>query len=322
MNSYIKLYEFVQSVFEHMLWNTEEGESGLAYLKGRGFNDEIIKKYGLGRTLKNNAMTKLLNNHHYDLDEMVDNGLLRKKEDGSYRDFFSGRITIPLHDDEGKIIGFSGRTLPHNTHPAKYINTPETKFFKKRELLYNFCYAKESIKRNNFCLIMEGYFDVLASVQNNISNVVGTMGTALTIENVLKLRELTSRAILIFDGDKAGLEAAKRNAELLLENNFDVRIAVIPNEDDPQEYIMKYGIDIFSKEVIGKAKQYYDFMEQYLASNIDLSNEVDCLNYVNGLLEVVRFAPLEKQRKIFSNLASQLNVNIQLIHFYVEQMVK
>lgn len=313
-SKYVKLYELVAKLYNHILLNTKEGEKALAYLESRGFTRKTIEKLNLGYSYKGNMLSILLSKHGYDLNLGKEYGLLKEFEkDPKYRDFFYGRIMFPLRNEYGQTVAFAGRTLPHNTHPAKYMNTPETLYFHKGEIIYNLDLAKDSIKKKNVAIMLEGYFDTGTAMQNELHNVISLMGTALTEVQIVKLKQLTNRVILCLDGDKAGYESAKRNSELLLAYGFEVRIAVIPGGLDPHEYITEYGIDEFIKKVIKNALPYLQFLKEFTKFDKDLSNEVDKLQYVNEVLRNLNAVPSSKEQgKIFRELAKDVDVSTDM----------
>lgn len=313
---YVEIYKKVADIYSHVLLHTEEGERALNYLKERGFSLETIQEFGYGYSFKGNMITNYLQKQGYNMDDLVAIGLVKKfDKEPFYRDIFYGRVMIPLKDENGNAIGFSGRLLPNSTHSekyaeyAKYVNTAETEHFKKGEILYNLNTAKDSIKQNAFAIMLEGYFDVSMVKQKVCENVVGTMGTALTLNQVLALKKYTNRVILCFDGDKAGLAAMKGNAELLLQNNVDVRIAVLPNELDPHEFLMMNDKNSFIQEVVLKANTYYGYMFKYLKQDKDMTKEVDRLMFINEMLDILRFADIDKQREMYNYLANEMKID-------------
>ena len=316
---YKEVYSQIMEVYKHVLLHTEDGERALNYLFERGFTLETIERFNFGYSFKGNMITKFLQSKGYDLEEMVEIGILRKfDKEPIYRDFFYGRIMIPICDIDDATIGFSGRVLPNNTTPIKYLNTVETAYFKKGQILYNLHNAKSSIKQNNFCILVEGYFDANMVAQKVSDNVVATMGTALTLEQVYQLKQYTNRVIICFDGDSAGIEATKRNAEILLQNGFDVRVAVIPNEYDPHEFLMKNEKEMFISQIIGKAKSYYSFMMNYLKNGKDMSLEINRLVYINEMLKVIQLAPYEKGKELFVHLTHEMNIDYNWINYYLD----
>lgn len=310
---YIELYGVIADVYNHILVNTEEGEKPLKYLHSRGFTKETIEQFHLGYSYKGNLIGFFLKRYGMKLSLGKEFGLLKEFEKGpKYRDFFYGRVMFPIRNEYGEIVAFAGRILPGNTHPAKYLNTPETEYFCKGDIVYNLDLAKETIRKKNVAIIFEGYFDAIAAYQFEIKNAISLMGTALTENQIQKISRYTNRVILCLDGDKAGMENAKRNAEKFLQYGFEVLIAVL-TESDPHEYLMAKGKDDFIKNVICKATDYYSFVKYLMGFEKDLTNEVHRLEYVNGILGSLHTATLEQQGKIFLELAKEMGVSTHSI---------
>lgn len=309
---YLRINEIVQTLYNHILLNTEEGENSLAYIEGRGFTKEIIDLFKIGCSYKGNLLQQIFQRQNIDFQHGLRFGLLKEYDNGQLRDTFAGRLMIPLRDENGKVVGFSGRVLPGNNSPAKYLNTSNNEFFEKGNHVFNLDLAKAEIKKKNAAILMEGYFDVMAAFQFNLKYVVAVMGTALTPVQMNKLGQYTNRLILCLDGDKAGFDNAKRNAELLIQNGFEVRIAIMPTGYDPHEFLMKYGKDSFVQNVIKKAVNYYEFIKLYSA-NDGLKSEADKMRYIQSVLSSLSNAPIEEQRKIFSQLANEFQINLSVI---------
>jgi DNA primase len=200
----------------------------LQYLKGKGYQDAVIKEAGLAVA----------------------------GEKGMY-DMFRDRIMFPIMGTQGDVIAFGGRALDDSL--PKYVNSPETAIFKKSETLYGLFTAKESVRQLGQVLIVEGYMDVIMCHQHGIKNVVAPLGTSLTAGHLHKLRRLTKEAVVIFDGDAAGIAAARRALPLLCRNDFHARVLLLPDGEDPDSYLRKHGSEVFSV-LIGKAQSMIDFL--------------------------------------------------------------
>lgn len=319
---YLKLYQLVADVYNHVLLNTDGGEKALTYLESRGFTKDIIKKFNIGYSYKGNMLSFLLQKHGFNLETGKEFGLLKEYDkEPRFRDFFYGRVMIPIRNEHGETVAFAGRVLPGNTHPAKYMNTPDTDFFNKGEIVFNLDLAKDAIKRKKYAIIYEGYFDVITSYQQGIENVVCLMGTILTEMQIRKLRRYTNRIVICLDGDKAGWTNAKRNAELLMKYDFEVKIATLSG-CDPQEYILQYGKSEFQKNIISKSVDYYTFIKEFAKKDKDLTNEIHCLEYANEVLSSLNTAPIAQQGKIFRELASEMNIQTNLFMTAIRELDK
>lgn len=307
---YIETYAFVAKFYNHMLLYTEQGAKALDYLLSRGFTKETIKKYNIGWASKGDILSSLLDAHKYDLEKMGDYGLLRHHEKTStYKDFFNSRIVFPIRNEIGETLGFSGRVLPGNNHPAKYLNTQDTAFFEKGNIIYNLDLTYKRIKERNVAFVFEGYLDAITATQYGLTNVVSAMGVHLTEVQIEKLHHLTNRVVICFDGDDAGLKSAKQNGKLLSEKGLDVRIAIMPPGIDPHDYIKGNGVKVFAKEIISKAQTYVSFCKEYAKRDKDLSLEIDKLEYANEVLSrLTDNVSIDERESIFNEMASELNV--------------
>lgn len=246
--NYQKFYKIMQdatSYYEFYLKNSIEGKIALNYLHNRKLNDAIIKRFKIGlaskeRSLLFESLTKR-ENPYLPLD-LKKCGLINSSKQDDYFDVFRQRIIFPIDDFNGNIVGFSGRIYTEDKkNEPKYLNTSENEIFKKGNILYNYSYAANDIKKKNRIYIFEGFMDVIAAYRANVLNTVATMGTALTESHIKAIRKLTSNIVLCFDGDIAGITATKRAMQMFLKENMDVRVMLLPEGMDPDEYLDKYG---------------------------------------------------------------------------------
>lgn len=320
----MEILNYAQDVFTHILLNTEDGTDTMTHLMERGFKEQTIKEFGFGRTASKDELSKaILHENPLNLEALIKLGLGQvvptKDNNVKVEDFFKGRFTLPIHNNNGVLVGFAGRTLPHNTHPAKYLNSPENEVFQKRNILYNFHRAKKDIQAKKYVVLMEGYLDVAMAWQHEITNVVGTMGTALTAENIQKLKRIVKNVIIMYDGDLAGMESAKKNAELLIEQGFNVRIVAIPNNHDPHELLQLQGIEGF-KSCMGNALGLFDFTLLYTRKKYDLTVEANRIFFLEEILQSLQYEELDKQRSIFAQLSYECGFNSDHANHYLTQM--
>ena len=308
------LYRLVAEFYHHLLVNTEEGDRAFEYLQGRGFTREIMDRFQLGYSYKGDVLLKLLTSRGYEPKTLLDAGLLRVDSNGEYRDFFYGRIMFPIRNEEGEIVAFSGRVLPSNTHPAKYLNTPDTPFFGKGELLFNLDRAKDTIKEKNVLVLFEGYFDTITAEQHGIHHVSSVMGTALTDMQIEKISSLTDRIVICFDGDKAGMQSAIRRSEELLERGFEVRLSVLPEGIDPHDFISKHGEEKFRKEIISKSLTHIEFCKEATKRKSDFNLEKDRINYSKAILaELPKVESVTEQRALLNETALDVDASIDFL---------
>ncbi|MDU0419785.1 DNA primase [Staphylococcus simulans] len=245
----IKMHELMQEYYHYVLMKTVEGEEPLKYLKSRGFTEELLKDRKIGFAPDNSHFCHdFLQKKGYDIELAYEAGLLsRNEENFSYYDRFRDRIMFPLHNAQGRTVGYSGRT--YKNQEPKYLNSPETPIFQKRRLLYNVDKARRIIRQKNEIILLEGFMDVIKADNAGVKQVVASMGTQISQEHIAFIKKLTSNVTLLFDGDFAGQEATLRTGQHLLEQGLNVFVIQLPSKMDPDEYITKYGEDAFKKYV-------------------------------------------------------------------------
>lgn len=279
------IYDISSKLYVNNL-NTNYGVSAKDYLHNRGITDDLIREFDIGLSLKErDLLTRLLVKKNFSEKEMLDSGLIVKNDYG-FSDIYVNRIMFPLCDVSGKIVGYSGR-IYNGENTSKYINTRETSIFKKGEILYNYHRAKESCRKKNLVIITEGFMDVIRLYSIGITNVVAVMGTAFTKDHIKLIRKLAHDVILCFDGDEAGAHATLSCSDLLLEYNISPKIVRLPENLDPDEYVLKYGKDRFY-DLLNNPINVMDFKLSYLKNNKDLSSSVDAANYVNSVIDALK----------------------------------
>ncbi|TVQ92289.1 MAG: DNA primase [Bacteroidetes bacterium] len=239
--SLFNLTAFAQKHFEETLHNTEEGKAiGLSYFKERGFTTETIKKFGLGYSLNNwDDFTSKALKHGYKKELLEKSSLVRTKDHQTY-DTFRARVTFPIHNLSGRVLGFGARILTQDKKKPKYINTAESEIYHKSKVLYGLYFAKSAIVKEDNCYLTEGYTDVISLYQAGIENVISSSGTSLTTEQIKLIRRYTTNITLLFDGDPAGIKAAFRGIDMILEEGMNVKIVLFPDGEDPDSYARNY----------------------------------------------------------------------------------
>ena len=247
--------DFARDFYREQLTGSEEGKAiGLSYFKHRGYTDATIAKFALGyapksgRALKEAAVAKTYNAQH-----LTDLGLVTR--DGQ-RDFLRDRVVFPIHSYAGKVVAFAGRVLRSDTKAPKYLNSPETELYHKSSVLYGLHLARTAIRREDACLIVEGYADVIALHQAGVEHVVATSGTALTAGHIRLIKRLTQKVVFLYDGDKAGIKAALRGLDLVLAEDMEVRLVLLPDGHDPDSYVKEHGGQAFKDYVAAEAKDF------------------------------------------------------------------
>lgn len=307
-----KLELEIMNLAERFLQNNLKSSSGIdakKYLEERGINEEIIAEFGIGLSLDNATSLKdLLLKKGYGIDKLIELGVVN--EHGF--DVFARRITFPLWNIDGDIVGFSGR-IYRNEDSAKYVNSKETKIFKKGELLYNYHNAKDYAKREKFILVVEGFMDAIRLSANGIKNVIALMGTSLTSNHIDLLKKLRVKVILCLDNDDAGLTATINNGMMLIKNNVDVGIIRLSGSKDPDEYILKNGIDSF-KNLLKEPISYFEFRINSLKNNRNLNNPVELAGYINEVIDILKDVedPILKEITI-NEIANNYKIDISLL---------
>lgn len=254
---YYEINQVAQKFYEHFLFNSQTGKEALEYLYKRGLNLETIKMFGIGLAPKNHTtLTKVLTDKGYSLTDASDIGLIRVNNDGYY-DTFYHRIMFPIFDEEGRVLGFSGRIFYEAPDQPKYVNTEETPIYKKGEMLYNLNNAIPNIRKSGRVILCEGQMDVISLFNAGVKEVVCSLGTALTIEQSQLLGKYTKNVIICYDGDGAGIKATGKAFNVL--RGFNAHSVTLPNKMDPDEYIKANGKDEFLNYLKNNQKDVYAF---------------------------------------------------------------
>jgi DNA primase len=255
---------YAREFYSKHLKESEEGKIvGLPYLKERGILQSTIDSFELGLAPSGwDSFYQALKKGRYNLDFAEKSGLIIKKEEKVY-DRFRERLIFPIHNLSGKVIGFGGRVLKEQKNQPKYLNSPESPIYHKGLILYGMYHAKQSIRQLDECILVEGYTDVLSFFQAGITNVVSSSGTALTSDQIKLIGRFSKNITLLYDGDEAGLKAAARGLDLILEAGYDPRVVVFPDKMDPDDFLRKKGFEETKKILKGK-KDFIDFLSERL----------------------------------------------------------
>ena len=290
--------------------NTNDGIPAKKYLESRGINEDIIKEFKIGLATNHpRNLYQLLTKKGYPLEDLDSLGLINKSGSEIY-DVFSSRIMIPITNFNGEVVAFTGR-IYNGENTAKYLNTKETKIFRKSNILFNYANAKRAIREKGEIIIVEGNMDAIMVSAKGIKNVVALMGVALSNEQIKEINKLKARVVLMLDNDEAGLEATKKVGQKLVENNIDTFVVRLNGAKDPDEYIRTFGIDALNDN-IKHAQSYLDFILNALKANKDLQNIQDVVKYIKEVLQQVSSLDALTKDTIISNLSReyQLDKNI------------
>lgn len=307
------LNNFAQKHFSNNLTKTDEGKSvALTYLRHRGFSEDIIQEFQLGYNLeaKDDLANALLQNQ-FNIDYAQKAGLVVVRNE-MVMDNYRGRIIFPIHNQSGKIIGFGARIIKSNDKAPKYINTPENEIYVKSKILYGTYFARQAINKYDECLLVEGYTDVVSLHQAGIKNVVASGGTSLTVDQLRLIRKHTNNLTIIYDGDSAGVKAALRGLDLALEEGLNVKLVLIPDNEDPDSYVKKIGATAFREFIETNKKDFIIFQLEVMLK--DAGNETaKRSSVVNHIAETLsKFYKAEdftKQQDYIRQCASVLKID-------------
>lgn len=262
--------EFARDYFHKTLLHTNEGQAiGYSYFKERGFTKETIEKFQLGfspdgwDTFSKEALGK-----GYNLEYLEKTGLTIKREDGSLFDRFKGRVMFPIISISGRVLGFGGRILTNDKKAAKYLNSTESEIYHKSKILYGIFHAKQAIAKLNNCYLVEGYTDVIQFQQSGIENVVASSGTALTPDQIRLINRLTPNMTVLFDGDAAGMRAAVRGIDLILEAGMNVKVVTFPDGEDPDSFAKKTSFEDLKQYLDTNAKDFIQFKANLIMNEV------------------------------------------------------
>ncbi|MBU2429506.1 MAG: DNA primase, partial [Proteobacteria bacterium] len=267
-----RLNKKVMEVYSSQLCTSAQGEAARNYLKNRGTTDDIIQEFGLGFSPDAwECVVNVLKKQKVLRKVAIQSGLvMERKQSKGFYDRFRNRIMFPIFDINMQVAGFGGRVMDDSM--PKYMNSPETPVYNKSRILYGLHASKQYCRQLGFVYIVEGYFDFLSLYQHGIKNAVATSGTALTSDHVRLLKGYASKMVLVFDSDAAGIHAAKRSIKTFMQEGVDIRVLVLPEGNDPDSFVVKYGADAFSEKA-SKAKTVMQFLLQVSIDTHGLSVE-------------------------------------------------
>lgn len=267
-----KIHEVANHFFQEQLYDTEEGQLiGWAYFKERELKPEIIKKFQLGYSpQKFNAFSQYALNKGYSKEILEKSGLsIFSERNPEGIDRFRERVIFPIQSFSGRVLGFGGRILKSNEKSAKYLNSPETEIYHKSQVLYGLAQSKQAISKENYCLLVEGYMDVISLHQNGIENVVASSGTALTTEQIKLIKRLTENVTILFDGDAAGIKASFRSIDMLLSEEMNIRVLLFPEGHDPDSFSRSHSMEYVKNFIRDNSKDFIDFKAEILLKDVE-----------------------------------------------------
>lgn len=277
--SMLVVNDFANKWFQEQLTQTPEGSAvALSYLRQRGLRDDIIKLFQIGYAPEKTKFWEVAKkagyNEKYLLNDPVNppfigTGICAKSQDGRLYDRFRGRVIFPFISVSGKIVGFAGRILVQNDKAGKYVNSPTSLIYEKHNELFGLYQAKQEISRNDACYLVEGQMDVIQLVQSGIKNVVASGGTALTYQQIRLIHRFTENINLLYDGDKAGIKAAMRGIDMMLEEGLNVRIILLPDGEDPDSFARKNNAADLQEFLLSNQQDFIRFKTKLLSEEAD-----------------------------------------------------
>ncbi len=313
-SKYKKEYEIMDFVTKYYTnnINTTSGINALKYLENRGITKDIIKEFNIGLALdKKDDLYNILLKKNYSLQDLSDLGLVNKINLNVY-DTFINRIMIPIENLQGSVVGFTGRIYNGEEDTAKYLNTKETKIFKKGSILFNYHNARNAIRETKVVVVVEGNMDAITLSSKGIKNVVALMGVAMSQVQIDTLKKLNVPIILMLDNDSAGLEATLKNGELLRKAGVDTLVVRLSDAKDPDEYIRLKGVDAL-KDNIKHAISFLDFLLEYLKQDLDLNNITDLKKYINSIISHINYEDDLTKQLIISKISKDYLIDEQIL---------
>lgn len=291
--------EFANKWFQDQLWSTDEGRAvGMSYLRERGLREDTIRKFQIGYSPERATLWAAAKQAGYqekylvndpDNEPHIGTGVCLKSQDGRLYDRFRGRVIFPFFSASGKVVGFAGRLLKKSDKAGKYVNSPTSPLFEKHNELYGLYQAKQAIAKQDCCYLVEGQMDVIQMVQSGIENVVASGGTSLTTPQVKLMHRYTENITILYDGDKAGIKAALRGIDMILEEGINVKVVLLPDGEDPDSYARSHNAADFIAFIQAAQTDFIRFKTHLLSSEAgdDPAKRVDMINQVVQSISVI-----------------------------------
>jgi DNA primase len=281
---------FANTFFSETLNDTDEGKAvGLSYFKERGFSKKTIDKFQLGYCpAKRTAFSEAAIKAGYREEFLVKTGLSIKRDNGSLFDRFSGRVIFPIHSLSGRVIAFGGRILQTDRKTAKYLNSPESDIYLKRNVLYGIYFSKQAISKLDKCYLVEGYTDMISLFVSGIENVVASSGTSLTEEQIKLISRFTENVTVLFDGDAAGIKASIRGIDMLLKHGLKIKIILLPDGEDPDSFARKHNAEELRQFLDSAEQDFLSFKVNLLSGGInDPIKKVEAIHEIVNSISVI-----------------------------------
>lgn len=300
------LNEWANEWFQHNLWNTDEGRNiGLKYFLERGIREDIIRKFHLGYSPEKNALYAAAHDAKFS-DKLLENTGLCGKSSYNYYDRFRGRVIFPIYTISGKTVAFAGRILKQQEHVGKYVNSPDSLLYSKQNELYGLSLAKQAITKQGTCYLVEGQMDVISMHQAGIENVVSSGGTALTKHQILLLHRFTDHVTVLYDGDAAGIHAALRGIDMLLEQGINVKVVLLPDGEDPDSFARKQNAADFIQFIKSNQQDFIRFKTNLLLQDSE-HGTIERSAVIKDIVRSISVIPERIKRELYAKDCSELS---------------
>ena len=312
--SLLLVSEYAGKFFQESL-KTPEGQTiGYQYFRSRGLEDDTIAKYGLGwAPVSRRALSEAARAAGYKEEFLIETGLSIKYDDGRLVDRFFDRVIFPIHSVSGRVIAFGGRTLKTDKTVAKYVNSPETEIYVKSRSLYGIWFAKNEMSRQDKCILVEGYLDVLSMHQLGIKNVVASSGTSLTVEQIRLIRKFTSNVTIIYDGDGAGIKAALRGIGLVLKEGLNVKVVLLPEGQDPDDFARRHSLEEVRDYIARNEQDFIGFKTDLLLGEAG-NDPLKRANLINDVADTIALIPDAVVRAVYvQTCADKFEIDEQIL---------
>lgn len=288
--------EWALHYFEKQLYETADGKAlGYSYFVERGFSEATMRKFSLGYCQNDyHALLNAARAKGFKDDPLLATGLVTKNDEGAFFDKFRGRVMFPIFSVSGRVVGFGGRILTaKSSQLTKYLNSPESEIYQKRRILYGLFQAKNSICKNDCCYLVEGYTDVISMHQSGIENVVASSGTSLTEEQIRLIRRFTKNITVLYDGDFAGIKASLRGIDMLLKEDMNVNVLLLPDGEDPDSFARSHNAVDFVNYISQNQENFIRFKIKILMKDIQndpykradaINNIVETISYISDII--------------------------------------
>ncbi len=311
---YYEIMKQAQIYFSKNIFNSSEA---LNYMGNRGYLEVDLRKFGIGFSEnKWDGLLLYLTNKGYSIDDLLELGLVIKNENGNIFDYFRNRIIFPIYNDNMKIVGFGGRTINTDENTPKYLNSPESKIFKKGKELFGLLNRGEQIRKRGVAILMEGYLDVLTAHKNGFEFAVASLGTAFTLEQAEYLKRYTTNVIIAYDNDSAGKNATVKAANILKKYDFNIRCLTIDGEvKDPDEYLKKYGKKAFLNLLKTTTVEVFEYIYEEYSKDLDLKSIVGKERFINRIKEFMLNVKSEVEKSIYiQKISVELEIDKEVLY--------